>query len=312
MSTEDSPTTELRVGGWVPPPPQSPAGYPPLSDSFLAAAMATVPQPAAEPGSTAVPRRRRTIAACAACAVLLVTGTIAWQSSRPGAVAAPQFVTLPSVPTVPALPVAPPTASASAGASLSVSAAASVLHPSSAGASAPASAPASASAPPSPAPGSSRTAKPTTGAPATKAPTTSGPFRIGTAVSLEVADYPGYLVRHRNFRARVDRISSRSSDLDHADSRFVVRAGLADAACVSFEASNYAGYYLRHRNGEVWLDQRSGSALYAADATFCPAGGRAGPVTLHPQNYPDQALAVFRSEIGLGTRGTAFAVRSPF
>ncbi|GAA2597642.1 hypothetical protein GCM10010435_91260 [Winogradskya consettensis] len=121
----------------------------------------------------------------------------------------------------------------------------------------------------------------------------------------------GYRVRHRDYRARVDRIGSTSSSLERADSTFTVRAGLADNACVSFESTNYPGYYLRHRNGEIWLDRRQGTSLYAADATFCATGGRqAGTVLLHSSNYPDRYLSVRRSRLQLSTQATAFTVRS--
>ncbi|GAA2478665.1 hypothetical protein Ahu01nite_019780 [Winogradskya humida] len=121
----------------------------------------------------------------------------------------------------------------------------------------------------------------------------------------------GYRVRHRDYRARVDRIGSTSSSLERADSTFTVRAGLADSACVSFESTNYPGYYLRHRNGEIWLDRRQGTSLYTADATFCATSGRqAGTVLLHSSNYPDRYLSVRRSRLQLSTQPTAFTVRS--
>ncbi|WP_201787165.1 AbfB domain-containing protein [Actinoplanes sp. TFC3] len=314
MSTEDQPTTELRVGGWVPPPPQAPAGHPPLPDSFLAAAATAteVPPPGASAGVRAS-RQRRTVVICAALGVLLVTSAVAWESTRQSQAGTPRFVMLPSVPALPALPLAPGS-SAPAPASIPASGSAS-SSPSASASRSPSASPTS--APPSKAPSATpSTTAPKPAAPparaTTAAPAPSGPFTAGTPVSLELANYPGYRLRHQNYRARVDRVASRSSALDRADSRFTVRAGLADAACVSFESFNYPGYYLRHRNGEVWLDPRDSTDLYRADATFCPvAAGAAGTVTLRSKNYPDRSLSVRRSRVDLGSRATTFTVRPP-
>ncbi|MGW4943360.1 AbfB domain-containing protein [Actinoplanes sp. NPDC004185] len=157
------------------------------------------------------------------------------------------------------------------------------------------------------------TSRPTRTQPAT-APVTA--LKAGSAVSLELADAPGYRVRHRDFRGRTDRIGTDSSALERADARFVVRPGLADGSCVSFESSNYPGSYLRHRDFRIRLDRADRTRLFARDATFCPeTRGRAGVVALRSHNYPDRFLTEDRSLLGLtpATTGTAtqFVVRPP-
>lgn len=113
----------------------------------------------------------------------------------------------------------------------------------------------------------------------------------GSVVSLESVNVPGYLVRHRSFRGRLDPINASSSNLDRADATFAVRQGLANPSCVSFESSNFPGYYLRHRNFEIFLHRRDNSGLFAADATFCGTGGLAGQGTsLRSHNYPTHYL----------------------
>ena len=141
-------------------------------------------------------------------------------------------------------------------------------------------------------------------------------LRAGSAVSLELADSPGYRVRHRDFRGRTDRIGPGSSALERADARFVVRPGLADGSCVSFESSNYPGSFLRHRDFRIRLDRADRTRLFARDATFCPeTRGRAGVVALRSHNYPDRFLTEDRSLLGLtpATTGeaTRFVVRPP-
>ena len=131
-------------------------------------------------------------------------------------------------------------------------------------------------------------------------------------MGLEPAGLTGYRVRHRDFRARVDRIDATSPSLDRADSTFTARAGLAGTGCVSFESVNYPGYFLRHRDRGVWLDRRDGTSGYAAAATFCPQPGMgSGTVLLSSQDHPDQFLSLRRGRLGLGGWPVAFTVRPP-
>ncbi|WP_199517349.1 AbfB domain-containing protein [Nucisporomicrobium flavum] len=309
MSTEDqSRTAELRVGGWVPPYRQSATGPSPLPDAFLAAASAAVPQPGRPSGAAGPDRRshRAVIAACAALAVLAVTGVMAYESghtTRPGP---PRFVALPVVPTVPVPPLGPASASPSAGPA-ERSLAANPIGSASASASAHSPAPTASSVRPSASPSEARP-RPTR----TRAPERRGPFTIGRGVGLEPAGMTGYRVRHRDFRARIDRIDAGSPSLDRADSTFTVRAGLAGTGCVSFESVNYPGSFLRHRDGGIWLDRRDGTGDYAGDATFCPQAGRGtDTVLLSSQNQADRFLSLRRGRLGLSGWPVAFTVRPP-
>jgi DNA-directed RNA polymerase specialized sigma24 family protein len=131
----------------------------------------------------------------------------------------------------------------------------------------------------------------------------------GSVVSLESADLPGYRVRHRNFRGRLDPIGASSSAADRADASFAVRQGLANPSCVSLEATNYPGYFLRHRNFEIHLQRHDGSGLYAADATFCPQGGGQS-VSLRSHNYPTHYMQHSGGLLYLRSGGgSAFTVR---
>ncbi|MEV4708829.1 AbfB domain-containing protein [Actinoplanes sp. NPDC049316] len=316
MSTEDqSRTAELRVGGWVPPYRHSAGGSTPLPDAFLAAASAAVPAPGDLAGGPLPGRRTHlgVIVTCAATAVLVVTGLSAYRAAHTPQPAPPRFVALPVVPTLPAPPLAQPSASASVSASAGPAGRSLAAHPagSASGSAAPPSASGRASA-------SVPAAKPTSKPAAhprptrTPAPERRGPFTIGRAVGLEPAGLTGYRVRHRDFRARIDRIAATSSSLDRADATFTVRAGLAGSGCVSFESVNYPGSFLRHRDGGIRLEPRDGTARYAADATFCPeAGRRANTVLLRSQSHPDRYLSLRRWRLGLGGWPLAFTVRPP-
>jgi hypothetical protein len=153
-------------------------------------------------------------------------------------------------------------------------------------------------------------------------PTTSpsGPALVpGARIGLEPVTNPGYRVRHRNFSGRIDPIGVASGSLEKADSRFTVRAGLADSRCVSLEAVNYPGHYLRHQDFAIHLHRRDGSAVFAADATFCRVDGLAGRgVSLRSYNYPDRYVyhersQLFIARVGGGSARSAmtFAVRAP-
>jgi hypothetical protein len=97
----------------------------------------------------------------------------------------------------------------------------------------------------------------------------------------------------------------------------VVRSGLADGRCVSFEAVNHPRHFLRHQNFTLRLHSRDGSALFAADATFCPVRGRDGnSLTLRSVNYPDRYLttggdSVLRLLRPAERPPTVFLVRRP-
>ncbi|MEG3636018.1 AbfB domain-containing protein [Micromonospora palythoicola] len=129
-------------------------------------------------------------------------------------------------------------------------------------------------------------------APSTPAPPAEPALVPGARIGLEAAGSPGHRVRHANFQARVDPVDAASSAGTRADAAFTVRPGLAGAGCVSFESVNFPGHYLRHSGFRVFLHRADGSALFRADATFCPVTGIGGRHTsLRSHNFPDRYLS---------------------
>ncbi len=132
-------------------------------------------------------------------------------------------------------------------------------------------------------------------------------LRPGAEAGLTVA---GLRVRHRDFRIEVSAVGPASSPTDRADATFAVRRGLADDDCVSLEAVNFPGRFVRHRDFRLLLDPRADTALFRADATFCPEDARGGRIVLRSVNYPDRFVVVDGSDVVLrpGTP-TRFEVR---
>ncbi|WP_433528853.1 AbfB domain-containing protein [Micromonospora sp. CA-263727] len=98
-------------------------------------------------------------------------------------------------------------------------------------------------------------------------------------------------MRHFDFQARVEPVHAASSTGTKADATFIVRSGLTSSSCVSFESVNFPGYYLRHYEFRMFLHRADNSALFRADATFCPVTGISGTHTsLRSYNYPSRYL----------------------
>lgn len=86
-------------------------------------------------------------------------------------------------------------------------------------------------------------------------------------------------------------LGSPPSEATLAPARYVVRNGLADAACVSFESERTPGSWLRHYGYRLRLSPFDAAALYASDATFCPEPGLSGSgVSLRSKNFPTRVL----------------------
>jgi hypothetical protein len=153
-----------------------------------------------------------------------------------------------------------------------------------------------------------------TGVSQTVSPAPVVDLNVGATVGLEVAGKPGYRVRHRDFIGRVERVGAGSSELDRADSRFVVRKGLAREGCVSLESVNFPGYFLRHREFVLRLEREGRSNMFAEDATFCTSPTRGGAAfTLESVNYPNWALTLHDDGILHldQNAATAFVARQP-
>ncbi|WP_218060589.1 AbfB domain-containing protein [Micromonospora sediminicola] len=116
-------------------------------------------------------------------------------------------------------------------------------------------------------------------------------LRAGSTVSLRVTT-PGFTdryLRHRNFLAVTSVLDTGSAEPDRRDATFRVQSGLADPTCVSLAAVNIAGAYLRHRDFRVRLESFTDTALFRADATFCPESAPGG-VRLRSVNLTDRYL----------------------
>lgn len=278
----------LRVGGWIPPYQD----VPPSPWSAEAHSIGPVPTRNAEVPDIAKPYRRYAVLIVAAVvAVVAFAGLATTRRPRQAPDSAPVVGLLPEVsfpPPIPVLPAEPEASAAPSGTPLRTS------HPS--------------------------TRRPTvtwteTGRHGTSAKPShpAVDLVVGTTIGLELSDRPGFRVRHRNFLGRVDRIGPGSSDLDRADSRFTVRAGLADDGCVSLESVNYPHYFLRHRNFVIHLDRRDRTALFAADATFCPVPRQGGAaLSLQSYNFPGWYVTEENARLVLApaaARATAFVVR---
>jgi endo-1,4-beta-xylanase len=143
-----------------------------------------------------------------------------------------------------------------------------------------------------------------TGSPTSTPP--AGTLTPGSSVSLRVttSGYTDRYVRHQNGNAVTSVVTSGSSSTDKADATWVVRAGLASSSCVSFESRNYPGSYLRHSNYVVYRQASDGSALFNADATFCPQGAKAGSgVSLASYNFPSRFLRHYGNVVYVASNG---------
>jgi len=319
MNSADDTQTRLRVGGWLPPYEAFRPGTGPLSPPLVYRSHPpeNVDASFALRAATKNERRRSAVVFCAAIACLLMIGVALTQlGERP---ATPEAAGEAQQPLSPLLP--PPYLPASISSADPISglapAQAASLPPTTgvgqqrppveAAATTPHRKPAATTPRPRPSPTRETTSPP--------APASPG-LRIGAPVSLELSGAPGLMVRHRDFRGRVDRIGTGSSALERADARFIVRRGLADGDCVSFESSNYPGRFLRHRNFEIRLDRLDGTRLFELDATFCAEPrGSADVVVLRSHNYPDRFVTESGSLLRLtpASAGTAtrFVVRPP-
>ncbi|MER7279823.1 AbfB domain-containing protein [Dactylosporangium sp. NPDC000244] len=118
--------------------------------------------------------------------------------------------------------------------------------------------------------------------------TTSTGLSVGSTVTLRVttAGFTDRYLRRQNDLAVTSVLTSASAEPDRQDAAFVVRAGLANASCLSLQSVATNGF-LRHRNYALRLDAADGSALFNADATFCPETVANG-VKLRSYNFPDR------------------------
>jgi hypothetical protein len=149
------------------------------------------------------------------------------------------------------------------------------------------------------------------------APTLAPDLTIGTTIGLQVEGKPGLRVRHHDFIARVDQLSSTSSALDKAESRYIVRKGLAFDNCVSFEAVDHPGFFLRRFFSDLLLHKQENGDIYRQETTFCPVATSNGKaltlLVLFPSGFavntaPDGRLHLDSAD---RTAPTGFVVQKP-
>jgi hypothetical protein len=109
----------------------------------------------------------------------------------------------------------------------------------------------------------------------------------GQTVSLRSVNFPDRFLRHQDGGTVTAVLTAGSPVGDRRAATFTVRPGLADPNCVSFAALDVPGSYLRHRSLAVHLDPSADTALFRADATFCPETTATG-VRLRSFNFPDR------------------------
>jgi hypothetical protein len=137
-------------------------------------------------------------------------------------------------------------------------------------------------------------------------PVAGGTLTPGSTISLRAttACCTTRYIRHQNGNAITSVISSSSSALDKADSSWIVRRGLASSSCVSFEARNFPGDFLRHQNFQLFRQPMDGSALFRADATFCPQRGMNGQGTSFASfNFPTRFIRHFNNTVYIASNG---------
>ena len=132
-------------------------------------------------------------------------------------------------------------------------------------------------------------------------PTDCGPQLPRYVSSFESLNFPGHLMRHRNFLGELTPVSSA---LDRMDATFIVRAGLTNTPdAVSFESVNFPGHFLRHNFSRIKLHRNDGSELFRQDATFMlrPNGSRGvfSQVRYESLNYPGHFIRHSNFELWL-------------
>ncbi|GAA3194027.1 AbfB domain-containing protein [Actinocorallia longicatena] len=137
---------------------------------------------------------------------------------------------------------------------------------------------------------------------------------VGSPISLKVTT-SGYTDRSLSVPAApavTSVVTAASGEADKKNATFVVRPGLANASCVSFESRGTPGQYLRHSGYRVRRDANDGSALFAADATFCARTGlAAGGTSLESSNLPGRYLRHINSEVFISNSSGANAWDNP-
>ena len=86
-------------------------------------------------------------------------------------------------------------------------------------------------------------------------------------VSLRSANFPKRLLRHRDFRIRLEEPAGTSDQLFARDSSFFMEPGLADRSGVSFRSFNFRDHFIAHRDFQLFI-LREDTPNLAQVATF--------------------------------------------
>ncbi|MBV9563453.1 MAG: AbfB domain-containing protein [Bradyrhizobium sp.] len=135
----------------------------------------------------------------------------------------------------------------------------------------------------------------------------SGTLTPGSEISLQATTpcCSGDYVRNQNGAVIIAPITSGSTEQDKGDATWIVRRGLANAACVSFESKNNPGDFLRHQNAALRMQPFDGTALNRSDATFCPEPGKDGKGnSFHSLNYPTKYIRHYYGEVYIASNGS--------
>jgi hypothetical protein len=80
---------------------------------------------------------------------------------------------------------------------------------------------------------------------------------------------------------------------------------------VSFESRNFPGDFLRHFNFQLFRQPMDGTAVFRADATFCPQAGQSGQGTSFASlNFPTRFLRHFNNTVYIASNGGSNAFDS--
>jgi hypothetical protein len=137
-------------------------------------------------------------------------------------------------------------------------------------------------------------------------PVAGGTLTPGSTISLRAttAGSTTRYIRHQNNNAVTSVIAANSAALDKNDGTWIVRRGLASNACVSFESRDFPGDFLRHFNFQLVRQPMDGTAIFRADATFCPQAGRSGTGTSFASfNFPTRFIRHFNNTVFIASNG---------
>ncbi|BCY06964.1 AbfB domain-containing protein [Actinoplanes sp. L3-i22] len=131
------------------------------------------------------------------------------------------------------------------------------------------------------------------------------PFDVRRSLQVTTWGFTDRYLRHADSLGWTEHVDAGSAALLKNDATFTLRHGLADSSCYSFESVNVPGQFLRHADSRIRLAAGDGSALFAADATFCARPGLGGTgVTFESINIPGSYLRHFDSQAWISA-GTA-------